>query len=101
MNMTEQFAIMDSFQAVHGWRYRYVNKSWWVWDGRQWSFLDARERLQRALAGIGLMVFPEDPKIQVQLQRDYIINTFSRMLVPRLRADTLLGDPTPREPESE
>lgn len=99
--MTEQFALMDAFQTIHGWRFRYVNKHWWVWNGFEWTHLDARQNLAAALAGIGMVVYPENLKIQGQLQRDYIIDAFSKKLVPRLRADTLPGDPVPRDPESE
>ena len=101
MNMTDIFTLMSQFRATHGWRFRYVKRVWWVWDGTQWSYLDALDRMQRALVGLARDEFPAKHKAPAQLEHAYMIRNMEMRLRLHLHAETLPGDPTPRDPESE
>jgi hypothetical protein len=95
MNMTDILTMCAQFQAVHGWRYRYVNRTWWVWDGEQWSHLDALPRMQQALVGLARDMFPTGHKAADQLQHGYMLRNMELRLRQHCRADTLLSDPRP------
>jgi hypothetical protein len=91
--MTDILRLQDEFHAVHGWRYKYVARTWWVWDGRQWSHLDALQRMRQALIGIAGYLFPADHKAHRQLIQDYMIRNLEMRMRANSRADVLLGDP--------
>lgn len=93
MNMSDTILLLDQFRTVHGWRYRYVKRTWWVWDGEHWSYLDALPRMQRALISLARDVFPAGHKAPGQLERDYMLRSMEMRLRHPLVGETLPGDP--------
>ena len=94
MDISDRNRLLDEFQAVHGWRYKYVARTWWVWVGSGWLYQGSLERMGMALAGIAGEIFPKGHKIHRHLERDYMIRDLARILTTRLHADMIPGDPT-------
>lgn len=91
--MTESFVLLDQFRAVHGRRFRYVKRTWWVWNEGQWSHLDALTRMQQALIGIAREVFAPKHKVHGQLEHAYILRAMEMRLREHLVGETLPSDP--------
>lgn len=88
--------IISEFLTYQGWRYRYVNGTWWRWDSehRHWNWMDATGKMGDALVAIVRSKFPLDTKIHTQVQRQYIQVKLIRELRPRLAHAVLPGDPS-------
>lgn len=93
MNMTDTFTLLDEFRAVHGWRYRYVKRTWFVFDGEKWTHLDALARMQQALVALARDVFPEKHKAPVQLGHAYMLRAMEMRLRLHLTSEELHRDP--------
>ena len=97
MDMDNMYTLLDEFQAMHGWRFRYVANKWWGWDvdTRSWRQFDARENLSRAFLSTAEMIWDEAHVGRRQVSRDYMVTGLCARLVPHLRSDSLEGDPRP------
>lgn len=88
-------AIINAFRTYHGWRYRYVNGSWWRWDTEHahWDWMNAAGKMGDDMAAITRSTFPVDPKIQTQVQRQYVQEKLIRELRAHLAHAVLPADP--------
>lgn len=91
--MTDTFTLLKDFRAVHGWRYRYVKRTWFVFDGEKWTHLDALPQMQQALIGLARDIFPAKHKAPVQLGNAYMIRAMEMRLREHLSTEELHRDP--------
>lgn len=89
MKTGEFYSLLEKFVAIHGWRYRYVARTWFTWRGDRWDHLTSRESMALSLIGVAGELFPEGNRARQQVHRDYIVNGFIKHLVPHLKADFL------------
>jgi hypothetical protein len=94
MDISDRDRLLNDFRAVHGWRYRYVARAWWVFDGTWWLHQGSLERMGMALAGLAGELFPPAHKIHGQLNQDYMIRRLARELIHTQTDDRLpAGNP--------
>ena len=85
--------LLFEFRTVHGWRYRYLKKTWFTFTGENWSHLDALPQMQQAFIGLAGLLFPPMHKVHGQLGQAYMIRNLEMRLRPYLMSETLPRDP--------
>ena len=97
VDKSQAYKILNEFLATTAWRYAYVNSDWWNWDPDTgaWEYVDTRHRFAATIYAITVDLWPDDRKIQGQVNRDYILNEFLKELRFPLTWPNLPRDPKP------
>lgn len=90
MDLLDMRKIVDDFLAFQGWRFRYLDRKWWIFEDGYWSMFQGRDRLSYAI----MMYTREmggDPKILKQVGQIHVLTKLCGMLAPKLFVDRLPG----------
>lgn len=93
MHLDDINRLLFQFRTTHGWRYRYIKKTWFAFTGEEWAHLDALPLMQQSLIGIADVIFPPKHKAQGQLGQAYMLRAMEIRLRPYLTSETLPRDP--------